>query len=388
MPPPRCRLGALLCLPLLACFALAPSARAQGPPPPAHIPQTYQFAWGDEFNYTGSPDPNKWSPVWNRQETEACNASPGWARYPDCTPFWPGPDPNRLLDYQRVVYDAEGGRLELRATAIANFPCWSPVYNPCTARSSTPKNFQQGGVTTIEKKYFQYGYFELRAKWPRHYDLVEPNWWFFGPVPAAPSNPSAYNLVDPYWLASGEAPPHPSWSEVDVFETQTRGALGQGWDNAATFSLHLCTPSLRDTANCVDYSRCHYDCHLDKWDRLNRYYNRSHPLMNAASVANSHQNAPPCHGQQSGWTCASHPMTDDGWHTYGLWVTPSFAKLYIDGVLMEEVHADWLAFLLPMQMFIHLGVASHNGHTPQSVNPFDPTLANFVYSIDYVRVWQ
>lgn len=170
----------------------------------------------------------------------------------------------------------------------------------------------------ISKHKFRYGYYEVRFRLP--------------PAPASPYN---YQGVGPnFWLYGQDTTQNNWWSEIDAFEINADGPLG---NNFSTCNVHYAN------SNAID-----------------------HPYQ-SAELGN---------------------ITSSEWHKSAIWWTPEFIKIYFNDSLVNLVINNPLIpvdSLVEMPIFLDI-----NAPTTNYCTNFDTvyTQLPYVYEIDYIRVYQ
>ncbi|MCX6997297.1 MAG: glycoside hydrolase family 16 protein [Kiritimatiellaeota bacterium] len=142
----------------VAVLAVLGDARAAEPAGAAD-PAKWQLVWGDEFNYTGLPDPKKW----DYEEGFVRNNEPQWYT-------------RGRLENARV----EHGTLII---AARQEPFKNPSFQPGATRPGKPQraaaDYTSASLITQHRASWQYGRLELRAKLPQGLDTW-PAFWTLG----------------------------------------------------------------------------------------------------------------------------------------------------------------------------------------------------------------
>jgi beta-glucanase (GH16 family) len=139
---PQKHLIPLFLILIVACAEL--ESRADDAKPPAVAPQGYHLVWSDDFNYTGPPDPAKWT------------YEKGFVRNNEPQIYTDRPENVRV----------EGGHLiiEARKERLKN-PNVQPDAKSAMRRQEFA-DFTSASVTTYGLGSWTYGRFEMRAKLP------------------------------------------------------------------------------------------------------------------------------------------------------------------------------------------------------------------------------
>ncbi|MFH4416058.1 MAG: glycoside hydrolase family 16 protein [Neisseriaceae bacterium] len=177
----------------------------------------YELIWADEFNYLGSPDPEKW----NYEEGFVRNKEPQWYQ----------PE-NVFVNGRHLVITARKENYSERDNKQSSIGQTDNQAKP---------SYTSGSLTTAGKFDFQYGKVEIRAK----LDVRGSSW-------------PAFWLVGSYNLYHLEQRPFPALAEIDVMEYYERHLYANlFWQGKREFNESVKKYSIDQFPASVNWSQFH-----------------------------------------------------------------------------------------------------------------------------------
>lgn len=274
----------------------------------------YKLVWSDEFDYEGRPDETKWS-------FETGNFQ------------WPNKELQAYTDRPGNVF-VKDGCLTIRARK----------------EQDGEREYTSAKITTADRASWQYGYFEVRAKFPRG----------LGSWPAIWLMPQMEKRVVPEGLPtlSNGMPDYNSFTEDD-------------------FKRFPLPPEENRWPNCGE---------IDMVEHIGRRENLL--LFSLHSKRHNHMR----HDTASYTTSVMHDgSVCDDFHTYGMEWTEDYFEYFVDGKSMcrynrsddkEDQGYDSWPFDKPFRLIMNIAVGGGLG------GPVDDSALPFEMLVEYVRVYQ
>ena len=276
--------------------------------------KNYHLVWSDDFDYEGMPDPKKWSyEVGNFQ--------------------WPNRELQAYTDRPSNIY-VKDGKLVIRSLK----------------EKDGEREYTSAKINTNQKACWQYGYFDIRAKFPRGLGSWPAIWMMPSrkprPIPdgipvRTDGKPDFQNFTDEHWKIFPPLPEKERWpncGEIDLVEH-----IGRRPDDLL-FSLHSA--------------------------RHNHRRNDTVPYTKVVSFEKNFLKE---------------------FHNYSMEWTPDYFEYFVDGVSyckyhrlddsVEQGYDSW-PFDKPFYLIINTAVGGGLG------GPVNDADLPFLFEIEYVHVYQ